>query len=165
MAWHRPGDKPLSEPMRVSLLTHICIIPPQWVKGVIIKKQGLLSTSPAKLLTLWGRVTHICVRKLTIFGSDNGLSPEQRQAIIWSNAGILLSGPLGINFSDISIKIHTFSFKNIDFKRSSGKWRPFCLGLNVLTQAPGNSDQLSRGWVSETWWIDCLYGSWWIGWL
>ena len=32
MAWHRPGDKPLSEPMMVSLLTHICVIPPQWVK-------------------------------------------------------------------------------------------------------------------------------------
>ena len=33
MAWHRPGDKPLSEPMLVSLLTHICVTRPQWVKG------------------------------------------------------------------------------------------------------------------------------------
>ena len=32
MAWRRPGDKPLSEPMMVSLLTHICITRPQWVK-------------------------------------------------------------------------------------------------------------------------------------
>ena len=32
MAWCRPGDKPLSEPMMVSLLTHICITWPQWVK-------------------------------------------------------------------------------------------------------------------------------------
>ena len=32
MAWRRPGDKPLSEPMMVSLLTHICVIRPQWVK-------------------------------------------------------------------------------------------------------------------------------------
>ena len=32
MAWHRPGAKPLSEPMLVSLLTHICVTPPQWVK-------------------------------------------------------------------------------------------------------------------------------------
>ena len=31
MAWRRPGEKPLSEPMMVSLLTHICIIWPQWV--------------------------------------------------------------------------------------------------------------------------------------
>ena len=32
MAWHRPGDKPLSEPMMVRLLTHICVTRPQWVK-------------------------------------------------------------------------------------------------------------------------------------
>ena len=31
MAWRRPGDKPLSEPMVVNLLTHICITRPQWV--------------------------------------------------------------------------------------------------------------------------------------
>ena len=33
MAWCRPGDKPLSEPMLVSLLTHICITRPQWVNN------------------------------------------------------------------------------------------------------------------------------------
>ena len=32
MAWRRPGDKPLSEPMMVSLLKHICVARPQWVK-------------------------------------------------------------------------------------------------------------------------------------
>ena len=32
MAWRRPGDKPLSEPMIVSLPTHICVTRPQWVK-------------------------------------------------------------------------------------------------------------------------------------
>ena len=31
MAWRRPGDKPLSEPMLVSLPTHICVTQPQWV--------------------------------------------------------------------------------------------------------------------------------------
>ena len=31
MSWRRPGDKPLSEPMLVSLLTHICVTRPQWV--------------------------------------------------------------------------------------------------------------------------------------
>ena len=45
--------------------------------------------------THWGRETHICVDKVTIIGSDNGLSPERRQAIVWTNAGILLIGPLG----------------------------------------------------------------------
>ena len=33
MVWRRPGDKPLSEPMMVSLLTHICVTRPQWVKA------------------------------------------------------------------------------------------------------------------------------------
>ena len=46
----------------------------------------------------------------TITGSDNGLSPGGRQAIIWTNAGILLIGPLATNFSEIVIEIHTFSF-------------------------------------------------------
>ena len=31
MAWRWPGDKPLSEPMMISLLTHICVTRPQWV--------------------------------------------------------------------------------------------------------------------------------------
>ena len=84
-------------------------------------------------LTHWGRVTHICVSKLTIIGSDNGLSPGRHQAIIWTNAGILLMGPLGTNFSEILIEIETFSFKNKYLKMSSAKGRLFSLGLNQLT--------------------------------
>ena len=84
------------------------------------------------MLTHWGRGTHICVVKLTIIGSDNGVSPGRRQAIIWTNAGILLIGPLGTNFIEILIGIQTFSCKKMHLKMSSAKWRPFCLGLNVL---------------------------------
>ena len=80
----------------------------------------------------WGRVTHICVSKLTIIGSDNGLSPDRRQAIIWTNAGLLLIGPLGTNFSEILIEILKFSFKKMPLNVSSAKRRPFCPGLNVL---------------------------------
>ena len=69
-------------------------------------------------------MTHICVSKLTIIASDNGLSPGRRQAIIWTAAGILLIGPLGTNFSEILIGIQTFSFKKIHLKMSSAKWRP-----------------------------------------
>ena len=79
-----------------------------------------------------GRVTHICVSKLSIIGSDNGLSPGRRQAIIWTNAGIVLIWTLGTNFSEILSKIHAFSFKKMYLKMSSTKWRPFCVGLNVL---------------------------------
>ena len=83
-------------------------------------------------LTHWGRVTHICVGKVTIIGSNNGLLPGRRQTIIWTNAGILLIWPLGTNFSEILIAIETFSLKKMHLKISSAKWRPFCLGLNVL---------------------------------
>ena len=100
-------------------------------------------------LTHWGRVTHICVGNLTIIGPDNGLSPGRRQAIIWTNAGILLIGPGGTNFSEILIGIHTFSFKKINLKMSSGKWRPSCLGLNVLMAETGTCPPLL--WI-HVWW-------------
>ena len=85
-------------------------------------------------LTHWGREIHICVIKLTIIGLDNGLSPGRHQAIIWTNAGILLIEPFGTKFNEILIEIHTFSFKEMHLKMSFAKWQPFCPGLNVLTQ-------------------------------
>ena len=83
-------------------------------------------------LTHWGRVMHLCIGKLTIIGSDNSLSPGWRQANIWTNAGILSIDPLGTNVRETLIKNYIFSFKKMYLKMSSGKWRPFCLGLNVL---------------------------------
>ena len=56
---------------------------------------------------------HKWVSKLTIFGSDNGLSPGWRQAIIWNDAGILLIGPLGINLIKIVGEIHVFWFREM----------------------------------------------------
>ena len=92
------------------------------------------------MLTHWGRVTHICVGKLTIIGSDNGLSPERRQAIIWTNAGILLIEPLRTNFIEILIEIQTFSMKKIRFKMSSAKCS-FRLSLNVLKYKVSTSNK------------------------
>ena len=59
-------------------------------------------------LTHWGRVTHICVDKLIIIGSDNGLSPDR-------------------------CKMLQFSLKKMHVKMSSAKWRPSSFCLNVLT--------------------------------
>ena len=64
-----------------------------------------MMTQLIRVLTHWVRVTHICVNKLANIGADNGLSPDRRQASIWTNAGILLIGPLGTNFSEILIEI------------------------------------------------------------
>ena len=83
-------------------------------------------------LTHWGRVTLICVSKLTTIGSDNGLSPARRRAIIWTNDGILLIRTLGKDFSEILSEIHSFSLKKMHLKMSSAKWRLFRLGLNEL---------------------------------
>ena len=105
-----------------------------------------------QVLTHWGRVTHLCVSKLTTIGSDNGLSLGRRQAIIRANAEILLIEPLGTNFSEILIETHTFSFKKIRLKMSPGKRQPFCLGLNVLTplllsmNIPGDLGQYHGCW-------------------
>ena len=70
---------------------------------------------------------------VVLVGSDNGLSPGRRQAIIRTNDLIMLIGSLGTKFCDILIKILRVSFKKMRMKGSSAKWRPFCLGLNVLS--------------------------------
>ena len=69
---------------------------------------------------------------LTTIGADNGVSHAQHQAIIWTNAWVLLIGLKGINFSEILIEIYSFSFKKMHLETSSGKWQPFCINLNVL---------------------------------
>ena len=80
----------------------------------------------------WGWVTHISVSKLNIFGPDNGLSRGRRQAIIRTNAGILLIQTLGTIFIEILSEIYTFPFKKMHLKMPSAKWRQFCHGLNGL---------------------------------
>ena len=100
-----------------------------------------------QMLTHWGRVTHICISKLAIIGSDNGLLPERHQAIIWTNAGRVLIRPLGTNVYEILFEIHMFSFKKLHFKMSSAKWHPLCLGLNVLWLIDSLVNYL----------MDCLY--------
>ena len=92
-------------------------------------------------------MTHICVSKLTIIGSDNGLSPGRRQAIIWTNAGLLLIRTLGTYSSEILGKIHSFSFKKMHLKMSSAKGRLFSLGLNELTY----TFQISSNWTIAYW--------------
>ena len=91
-------------------------------------------------------MTHIRLGKLSIVGSDlYGLSPSRGQAIIWTNAGILVIGTLWANCSAIAIEIYTFSFKKMHLKMSSGKWRPCCRGLDVLSRVFAGMAWLYRG--------------------
>ena len=96
---------------------------------------------------------HICVSKLTIIGSDNGLLPGQSQAIIWTNAGMLLIRTLGTNLSEVSSENHTFSFKKMHLNMLCVKWRQFCLSLNVLMK-PGARAYLisSLAIIIQIWW-------------
>ena len=80
--------------------------------GIVLGTKITRRYAQLQHITHWGGVTHKCVGKLTIIGSDNGLSPERRQAIIWTNAVILLVQPLGTIFSEILIRIQIFSLKN-----------------------------------------------------
>ena len=111
-----------------------------------------------------GRI-YVSVKK-AIIGSDNGLSPGRRQTIIWTNDGILLIGTFETNFSKIVIEIHTFPLKKMNLKMSSGKWRPFCPGLNVLikvpwvmwTRLPNEGIQTHRRKVRKVFFIVLFFG-------
>ena len=74
---------------------------------------------------------HICVSKLSIIGSDDGLWPGRRQAIYWTNAELLLIRTLGTNVNDILGEIKTFSLKKMYLKNIV--WEIVANFLNVLS--------------------------------
>ena len=88
-------------------------------------------------------------------GAGNGLSPVQRQAIIWTTAEILLIQPLTSHL----IEIYIFSFKKTHLKLSSSNWWQFCPDLNVLAvrrhtlQLEGHN-RSSTLWLQ--WWVRSL---------
>ena len=100
-------------------------------------------------------MTHICVGNLTIIGPDNGLTPGRRQAIIWTNDGILLIGPLGTNFSEISIKIltmifiHKNTFESVICEMASILSRPEC--VNCLNTNEEIYYHISQGPMCQCW--------------
>ena len=89
---------------------------------------------------------HICDSNLTVINLDNGLSHEQCQTIIWTNAGMLLTWNLGTNFSEILIEIYTFSFKRMHLKMSCAKCQPFCLVLIAL----------KWNWIIQANWVNTI---------
>ena len=77
------------------------------------------------VLTHLGRVTHICISKLTNIVSDNGLSPGRRRAIFWTSAGVLLIGLLVTKFSEILFEIHVLFLRKYI-------WRCLVNGGNIV---------------------------------
>ena len=136
---HRSPDSPHKDQWRGALMfSLICSWINGWVNNreagdlrrysthydVIVMNKMTLQVVIGSL-TYWGRVTHICVGNVTTLRSDNGLSPGRCQAIIRTNADILLIWPLGTNFGETLIAILTVSFKKMRLKWSSAKWRTF----------------------------------------
>ena len=87
--------------------------------------------------THWGWVMHVCVSKLNINGSDNGLAPTMWQTIHylnqwWNVVNWTLRNKLQWNF-----KWNPYIFiQEMYLNVSSAKWRPLCLCLNVLNHLP-----------------------------
>ena len=87
----------------LAMLFTLCI----YAVAVVIVQLQITSLRPSD--------AYICISKLTIIGSDNGLSPCHRQAIIWTSAGILLILTLGTNFSAILSKSSCIFIKENPF--------------------------------------------------
>ena len=110
-----------------------CLIKSRYLKRPMAYREiwQHLSSTMQWHLTHWGRVTHISVSKPISIGSDNGLPPGRRQAIIWANAGVLWSGPWGTYIREILIENNKFSFKktfqNIALKVAAISSPPPCV--------------------------------------
>ena len=98
--------------------------------------------------THWGRVTHVCVSKLTIIGSDDGFLPGRRQATISTNAGIFVNWTLRNKLQwNLDQNLYIFIQENV-FENVVRKLVAICLGLNVLTPC-ANSEASQKHHLSE----------------
>ena len=98
-----------------------------------MKWRGLNVREPDVVKTHWILATHIyAVVKWVIIASGNGLSLMWHQAVVWTTAGLFLIGSLRTNFSEIRTKNVYIFRQDIEVEISSAKWRPFCLGFNIL---------------------------------
>ena len=157
MAWRRPGDKPLSEPVMVSLLTHICVTRPQWANGANISVHNekvifdMISSNTLRpkqngcrfaddilicffsnenvwiksyFIELWCLGSN---QQYFIIGLDNGLAPNRRQVIIWSNYGLVYWRIYAL------FRFQCFSLKqvwNFDFSVTHISWHIYSRKVN-----------------------------------
>ena len=123
-----------------------------WMAGKGIKWNTVTNYVAENMMWMTGKVinlfnweTHICVGNLTIIGSDNGLSPGRWQAIIWTNAAILLIGSLGTNFPEISnIFILENAIESVVCEMAAILPRPQCVKWEQLPiTLPNNSMRMA----------------------
>ena len=119
---------------------------------------------------------HICISNQTTIGSDNGLLPGWLQAIIWTNAGILLIWPLGTNCSEIfighsNILIQENAFENVVCKMLAIWPQPQCVKwshspVTILFHTTSTRSLSYSSWYNNFDWIRILHVTWrewWIG--
>ena len=113
IAWRHPGDKPLSEPMMVSLLTHICVTRPQWVNE-LWPSDNTYHRSWSTLGTIMA--CHIFSAQLLPEPMLTQMDPSIRNKF-WCNLD----------------RNTTISLKKMHLNMLSAKWQPSCSTLNVLS--------------------------------
>ena len=111
MAWRRPGDKPLSEPMMVNLLTHICVTRPQWVNPSG-GEAGRTGSIP------WLMMTWRCKKRLSPAHQPSWYSYAGKPGPCLQQYGILTYLPWTrwLPFRRWHVKMHFLEWKYLNFK-------------------------------------------------
>ena len=115
-------------------------------------KSRAIKPSLNRPLTHWGWVTNIRVCKLTIIGSDKGLSAGWHQSITWTNAGSLSIGLMGTHFSEIWCGIPNFYSRKCFWKCRLPEWLPFCPDRDE-SKPPQMKWKVWVANISEVWWV------------
>ena len=146
MAWHRIGDKPLSEPMLTWFTdTYTC---------GIMKYNFFIA-----LVTYWGWVMHLCVSKLPIIDSDNGLW------LVWgqvSSEPMLTDcqlNPQEQTWVKFESKCNNFHSRKFNLKMDCCKMVAICFSLNELNvgkMMDAEWTQCNEGLESLVWKVCCL---------
>ena len=115
MAWHRPGDKPLSEAMMIHLPTHICVSRPQWVN---------IQRSANRVPLHWHE--H---HASPITGSSTVCSTSRKteNSRYWLFVSVYPGVPLErVSYAESVLFLRNVPLLKFIWKMSSGKWWPFC---------------------------------------
>ena len=136
------------------MVTYICQHWHRWWLGAI-RHQAITYTNVDFSLTHWGRVTHICVGKQTIIGSDNGLSPGRRQAFYLNQCRNIVNWNLGNKLQwkfiqNSNIFIQENAFENVVRKLVAILPQPQCVNGALWHSAEINI-------AAGVWWVWKLY--------
>ena len=137
MAWRRLGDKPLSESMMVSSLTHICVTRPQWVK---LNCQFILPICYCLVVT-FGIVHRARQHNCEIFPNDltteiDVMYKQDFRRLKFRTISDIASDPWSWHPPVASLKskwtVYAYMFVKLTHLCSENRYRSWCLGIGVL---------------------------------